>query len=858
MSSKLQNKDATPNEIKFVQDQLLGGRPPLFIKWVTKKKRDKIQDRLIVVGDYRVFSIKKTVTGKKKIQRVGHLFDLVEIFSGDVDKCVLKFREFEIDITASTAGIELIGIIRKAFQRISYAFADYALPKIILMPQERILQDLPSIDPGPAAGLLATYEAFCDYYKVPPSQEFVKYVNDLVQQGVRDLVMDQCPGIDRKEDPLNFIPIRAALRHNTYFTGFTLRNIPRRELSLCMADTLIHNVTLEKIVLSGVDMQSDAAIAIGNSLKRNNHNRVHDIDVSFNKSIGDKGALGLADGLQSLTHSMSRLNIAGCQFSPKATAQIFQAFGFGKDVSWGLVELDLSHNNFSSAGSMQVANWFNQQGGASLQRFYAVNSKLDVGLIMRAIKNSGKLAQLQEIDLSNNKVDAGAGTAIAQAIETLPSLSNLCLANCSMQAPQAIAIVSAIATNVQIRSASINFSFNELGPSGAASLSQIIANATNISSLILRACEFKKEGLQKIADSLATNAGLRILDISLNFHSGSEAKMRKLMETFAFALSRHTSLEFFSLSGDNNKFAIGKEIEPLIKCLGNDPKLVEIDVSGNKMGDQLAGLLSDSLRNNKHLKALYWDKNNISMGGWQSLVNIMNNNTTLCHVPNPKADVDKAVKESKNKEQFQERVKVVMDSLSNSLKRNSGGLNFVSAYEKVKGKTYKMASMVTSDSADGTNAAPMTGSLEQQQQQFYNDNPYPNYSANTMRSPYDRKASDSYQPPPPPPPIDNHTGYDNSFESAPPPPPPPPDPYSNYKYQADQTEYDDSNYDNGNDNYNYDNSNYDNGNTGYDNGGNNRKSTKPNDTVYAAIHYDDAEPSQESGGAPPPPPPPPF
>lgn len=54
-------------------------------------------------------------------------------------QCVLKFREFEIDITAATAGMELIGVVRKAFQKISYAFADYALPKIILLPQERFV-----------------------------------------------------------------------------------------------------------------------------------------------------------------------------------------------------------------------------------------------------------------------------------------------------------------------------------------------------------------------------------------------------------------------------------------------------------------------------------------------------------------------------------------------------------------------------------------------------------------------------------------------------------------------------------------------------------------------------------------------
>lgn len=113
----------------------------------------------------------------------------------------------------------------------------------------------------------------------------------------------------------------------------------------------------------------------------------------------------------------------------------------------------------------------------------------------------------------------------------------------------------------------------------------------------------------------------------------------------------------------------------------------------------------------------------------------------------------------------------------------------------------------------------------------------------TFRSPYERKASDSYSPPPPPPPLDTPTTYGDmdgtsrdflylcTASPPPPPPPPPADPYSNYKYQADQTEYDDSNYGTGNANDGY-------GNDGGYNDANARKSVKPNDTVYASMsHY---------------------
>ena len=59
-----------------------------------------------------------------------------------------------------------------------------------------------------------------------------------------------------------------------------------------------------------------------------------------------------------------------------------------------------------------------------------------------------------------------------------------------------------VASNSGIREASLNFTGNELGITGATSFGQIISSATNISSLILRGCEFKKDGLSKIAEAL--------------------------------------------------------------------------------------------------------------------------------------------------------------------------------------------------------------------------------------------------------------------------------------------------------------------------------------------------------------------
>src|SRR5688572_3162439 len=75
---------------------------------------------------------------------------------------------------------------------------------------------------------------------------------------------------------------------------------------------------------------------------------------------------------------------------------------------------------------------------------------------------------------------------------------------------------------------------------------------------------------------------------------------------------------------------------------------------------------------------LSWDKNEISMGGWQSLLNLLDTtNKTLRHVKVPRVDIDKAIKSSKNKEQFKDRAKELMDKIYQHLKINSNNQVYV-------------------------------------------------------------------------------------------------------------------------------------------------------------------------------------
>eukprot|EP00027_Filamoeba_sp_ATCC50430_P005257 CAMPEP_0168554154 /NCGR_PEP_ID=MMETSP0413-20121227/7628_1 /TAXON_ID=136452 /ORGANISM="Filamoeba nolandi, Strain NC-AS-23-1" /LENGTH=804 /DNA_ID=CAMNT_0008584875 /DNA_START=114 /DNA_END=2528 /DNA_ORIENTATION=- len=802
--AKNQGKDPTQGELEYVKS-LFNGDDPLWCKWVTKRKYGKAQDRLIAVGKYRIFSSKKTITGKKQVQRQGHFFDLVQIQSSDVDKVVFKFKEFEIDIQEQNAGTELITTVRKAIQLISYHFADYALPTINFMPPERQVPELPAIDPGPADGLIATYLAFCDYYSQTPCPEVMSYTKDLVTNGSRDFALDKLPGIERKENPIDFLPLRAALRHNTYFTSFTFKNINRRDIADGIHDTMLHNVTISKLQLSAVHVGDSAVVNLGTALKKNQHHALTDLDLSGNKDIKERGFGELGEALHAMTHTLSRLNLAACGMSQKSTSFITQALTFGKEVSKGLIEFDMSFNNFGPVGSSQLANWLVQQESAQYLKYLLLaDTKLDVTPVMKAIKNGG-LCNLVELDISHNKIDLNSAVAVGAVVESNPKLSILNLSHCSLVSQPLEAIFGSIARAEGISKLTVNISGNELGPIGAGTVATSIRASRNIYYLIAKNCAFKKEGLTKIVEQLADNSVLRAIDLGGNFREGTSAKMVKLLEKLAQTLMKHPTLEHLGISGDGNKCAIGKSIQPIIDCLSHNPNLIELDISGNKLGDQLAISISDALRQNNRLKSLSWDNNNISIGGWLALANALGTNKTLVDCPQPQQDIERALKEAKNKEHLAARIREAMDKIKNAQKENSGGQVYTSEYAQLSvGRTYHLEdSEYNNDMPYGSDNAGNRGSMPTPSYNSAPPTPYYTYNDNTQ---YGSVYSDGYNSPASPSylPYDQqqtqYGGYDQQqgYYDPPPPPapaeyydPPPPPPPGQEAY------YEDNGYGNG-------------------------------------------------------------
>jgi len=263
---------------------------------------------------------------------------------------------------------------------------------------------------------------------------------------------------------------------------------------------------------------------------------------------------------------------------------------------------------------------------------------------------------------------------------------------------------------------------------------------------------------------------------------------------------------YLGVGGDGNKSSIGKELLPLIKLIGENTPLVEIDVTGNKFGDELAEVFADELRKNTHLKSVRWDRNFITATGWQSLLNTLQYNRTLCHSPFPRHDVDKCVREAKNKEMAKEKTLELLRTIADILKKNAGGEPYTSLIAEKQGRMYYWEGATRPDAPAGETFAVVAnrGAVAVPSSSYSSESTgsVPSYGGYgnqdhghaVLRSQPSFNSYNDYAPPPPPP-FQEDWGNQGNEQDWTPEPPPPPDNYSfqnDYNQEYDTQEFEDA------------------------------------------------------------------
>lgn len=96
--------------------------------------------------------------------------------------------------------------------------------------------------------------------------------------------------------------------------------------------------------------------------------------------------------------------------------------------------------------------------------------------------------------------------------------------------------------------------------------------------------------------------------------------------------------------------------------------VILLDISGNYMGDVGARLLAKALQINTKLRTIMFDKNNITMQGYNDIVYALEKNFSMRHIPFPLYDVAPSMKS------HPERTDLIMRKMQEYLMRNGNDI----------------------------------------------------------------------------------------------------------------------------------------------------------------------------------------
>ena len=442
----MEEQSITDGEKDYV-NQILRAKGDSFtmMEWVTKTRRNKVQKRLLVVGKYRVYSIKRKFDGKKSVQREGHILELANLqFTENTDELCLNWRDFNIEIVSPKA-IEIANVLLQNFYGIACDFPEGKRVQLVYpeSQRERVTSSLPQApppsSPGTAHGFVETYQAYCNLLGVEASISFNSFINDLTREQQTKLDLSLCPGVDtRSTTVIDLRPVGGALKHNKFFDTLVLKGIPRKEAAQELSECFVGNEKIKLLRLCGILASAKGVTALGEALGSNPNPALSYLDLSHNL-FGDNGAIGLGGGLSTFKGHLVALHLSNNELSGKGISSLLSSIDSNPLIAENLEYLDLSHNNFGSQGSEQLSIFFDNLSlkikykRSSLSHLFLANTKLEGGVLSAMVRKGGAIETLKELDISYNPLPPSSLSSLSILAKESSSLKKLHLRNVKLE-----------------------------------------------------------------------------------------------------------------------------------------------------------------------------------------------------------------------------------------------------------------------------------------------------------------------------------------------------------------------------------------------------------------------------------------
>eukprot|EP01112_Ceratiomyxa_fruticulosa_P008454 TRINITY_DN2191_c0_g1_i2.p1 TRINITY_DN2191_c0_g1~~TRINITY_DN2191_c0_g1_i2.p1 ORF type:complete len:897 (-),score=195.19 TRINITY_DN2191_c0_g1_i2:116-2806(-) len=643
----------------FIEEQLvpLGGQftygftdQVLYRTWIERSqnlKSKSFDKRIIVVTKYKVLLIKKSVIGKRSLDRAIHLYDITELNAVDsegpehfellyqvIDKNDKK-EDLGIHVKCPTGAVatSIIKNIRTAYRKITVGFPEEYQIKIGL-PPERVERLDPNftVHPLSAGGLIDQYISLSYYYNTKPTLDFVRHIEGVCAVNSIDLDLTECPGIDPSSElGFNLFTGITSLRHNTYFRGVRVHGVAHPSVLNAVGTALSTNRTLTRVVLTDLHTEQ-SFVPIGKALATNAHHAVQYLNLSKNK-LSFQALASLCDAISKFPHALLRLDLSYCEIPPKGVEMVFNSFERNFGSSLRLQHLDLSHNKFQDQGSLALAGWLAKiKGCHSLVSLVLETSQLNFSIVGPPLR----VANVQLLNLSNNRItDRATARYLGDVVECYTGLTNLDLTNMRIgpEATEEIATMMARNKFLSAGSVTLNLAQNELGQKGAVQLARFLPQSQFLKSLDISNNKIPAKALSEILLALGSTKTLETLNLGRNILNNNDVDV--FISNLSEYITQHPNLKTLGLRGA--KPGLGVALYPILMLLARNQSLTHLDVSDNNLKDLGASIAGEALRTNSTLLHLDIDRNGFTISGWMALTSpiIFRTNRHLQHLSLP-------------------------------------------------------------------------------------------------------------------------------------------------------------------------------------------------------------------------------
>lgn len=368
-----------------------------------------------------------------------------------------------------------------------------------------------------------------------------------------------------------------------------------------------------------------------------------------------------------------------------------------------------------------VQIWLSKLGKrGQLRTLLLSHTSANIVQIVRALEAGAPF--LEALDISSNAADPETCRMLANYLGTATCLRKFNMSGCGITPLSQNHILSALLSNGNLPQLDLSNANNLMDEQSIGMLTSPFENIANgLHSLDLSRIKLSEASCLELFRCLANVRSLDTLELSDCFSNVSGHLSGMLVgHGLADTLVQCTSIKKLVLSA---KKSLGMftgppshVILPFIQRMQRNESLLQLDVSGNRIGDQIALALADLLRCNTTLLELNLDRNNVTLTGYQALEYGMHRNQTLQRFEYPVSDLYKGLRNLSSAKPKQRALLKILTNIQLAVHFNqaNNGLHPRVAEEAVP-EPFAGPLMRYQEQGDGPGAVP----LQQQPVQQY-------------------------------------------------------------------------------------------------------------------------------------------